>query len=205
MEPDNFYHIYNHANGKDNLFRSDENYVYFLQRYANFINPIVDTYAYCLMPNHFHFLLKIKGKEDIDKVYINLQGLKNNLGGPDENLGGFDPKIFISKQFSNFFNSYTKSFNKVYNRKGSLFQQNFKRKEVKEESYFAKIIHYIHTNPVHHGFVSNIEDWNYSSYNTLLSNKTTLLKRIETLDWFNGRDQFILYHKQPIDLKMDLE
>ena len=63
--PDYFYHIYNHANGDDNLFREQENYRFFLQQYAKYINPIADTYAYCLMPNHFHLLVKIKEEQDL--------------------------------------------------------------------------------------------------------------------------------------------
>ncbi len=67
--PENYYHIYNHANGSDNLFLNSENYRYFLQRYATFINPIADTFAYCLMPNHIHFLIRIKSGPDLQKAY----------------------------------------------------------------------------------------------------------------------------------------
>ena len=65
FEPDKMYHIYNHANGNDNLFYSDENYFYFLKRYSELLSPIVDTYAYCLMPDHFHWLVKIKSEKEV--------------------------------------------------------------------------------------------------------------------------------------------
>ena len=208
MEQETFYHIYNHANGNENLFMTADNYDFFLKRFGHFIIPVADTYAYCLMPNHFHFLIRTKEFTEIQ----NLQGYKKNLGGYSaddlqgfpSNLGGLTQK-YISQQFSNFFNSYSKSFNSVFNRKGALFQPNFKSKPVQTEAYYSKLIHYIHANPVHHGFVNNIEDWPYSSYHTFLSNKKTLLKRDDILEWFNGKDDFIKYHKQPIDPKTDFD
>ncbi|HEA31502.1 MAG TPA: hypothetical protein ENH91_16170 [Leeuwenhoekiella sp.] len=103
--PDRYYHIYNRANGDERIFRTAENYSYFLRRYAYFINPVASTLSYCLMPNHFHFLVRIKN--DVSK----------------EKLEGH-----VSKQFSNLFSSYTQAFNKQQKRKGSLFMKNFKRK-----------------------------------------------------------------------------
>ena len=69
LSSENYYHIYNHTNGSDNLFLNSENYRYFLQRYATFISPIADTFAYCLMPNHIHFLIRIKSELDLQKSY----------------------------------------------------------------------------------------------------------------------------------------
>lgn len=60
METEKFYHIYNHANGNENLFIEEENYHFFLQQWDKYISPIADTYAYCLIPNHIHFLIRIK-------------------------------------------------------------------------------------------------------------------------------------------------
>jgi len=41
LEPDKYYHIYNHAVSKDNLFKTDENYFFFLKKYAQYLNPQV--------------------------------------------------------------------------------------------------------------------------------------------------------------------
>ena len=62
-EPNGIYHIVNHANGKENLFQEEENYHYFLKKYSEKLSPILDFIAYCLMPNHFHLLIRIKEKE----------------------------------------------------------------------------------------------------------------------------------------------
>lgn len=194
LQPNYFYHIYNQANGNENLFINDENYNYFLNRFFEFISPIAEIYAYCLMPNHFHFLIKIKEEESIEK----LKSLKDS----QTNISN---EFYLSRQFSNFFNAYTKAFNKVFKRRGSLFQQNFKRKQIDSDEYFTKIIHYIHANPVHHGFVKSIEEWQYSSYNSIMNGHTNYLKSKEVLDWFNGLNEYIAYHKQPISIKSDLK
>lgn len=68
LEPDKYYHIYNHAVGQDNLFNTDENYRFFLEKYAHYIIPVADIFAYCLLPNHFHFAIRIKPEDEIDKV-----------------------------------------------------------------------------------------------------------------------------------------
>jgi putative transposase len=191
MEPGNLYHLYTHANGFENLFKSDENYSYFLQRYEHFIDPVADTLVYCLMPNHIHFLIQIKSEAEIESTFgkfvdSNIQNFKN-LGGLEplekrisqqfedsnlqgfKNLGGLEPiEKRISQQFSNLFNGYTKAFNKMYNRKGSLFIPNFKRKEISDDSYITNAICYIHCNPIYHGFVKNLADWPWSSYQLIL-------------------------------------
>jgi REP element-mobilizing transposase RayT len=178
FEPDHMYHVYNHENAKDNIFRSDENYFYFLKKYAQYLNAITDTYAYCLMPNHFHFLVRIKSADQLMHSFV--------TKSPETNYKLANTQIdfskLISQQYSNFLNAYAKAFNKQYNRKGSLFLDNVKRKLIKDESYFTKLVHYIHYNPVHHGFVDKINDWKYSSYHSLISAKPTALKRREVLD-----------------------
>ena len=162
LELCSYYHIYTHANGSEDLFRADENYRFFMERYAKYISPIADTFCYCLMPNHLHLLIRTKSGEQLSKS-LKLLESSRTFGK------------LISKQFANLFSSYTQSYNKVYHRKGSLFIPNFKRKEIKDEDGFTKIIHYIHANPAHHGFVKSAKDWRWSSYHSLLSDKPTLL------------------------------
>ncbi len=58
--PGNYYHLYNHSNGNFQLFKNDGNYQFFLNKYAKYVVPYVNTLAYCLMPNHFHFLIMVK-------------------------------------------------------------------------------------------------------------------------------------------------
>ncbi len=198
FSPDCYYHLYNHGNASDNIFRNDANYYYFLARYAHYINSIADTYAFCLMPNHFHFLIRMKSVEDI--VTKNEKRFNTLINLTEDN---YDKKI--PQQFSNFLNSYSKSYNKRFNRKGSLFLDNVKRKRVNDDAYFTSLILYIHANPVLHGFVKNMNDWKFSSYESILSTKNTHLKRDEVLNWFGGREEYLKCHEQKIEKRMALE
>ncbi|HNP17946.1 MAG TPA: hypothetical protein PKL31_05890 [Fulvivirga sp.] len=189
-----FYHIYNHANGFENLYQTEGNYHFFLRQWAKYIEPVAETYAYCLMPNHFHFLIKTKSEEDLllVKPSPHLQGFEN-LGGMGKSSG----KVII-QQFSNLFNSYTRAFNKQQERMGSLFMPNFKRKPIENDNYLTNIIFYIHHNPVHHGLSDSPFDWPHSSLHTMLSSKKTLVKRKSVLDWFGGIEEFKNLHSQAL-------
>ena len=100
--------------------------------------------------------------------------------------------------FGNFLNSYTKAFNKLNNRKGGLFMDTLRRVEIKNDSDLGCEIFYVHKNAVHHQYVSRIEEWEWSSYKSILSNSPTLLLRDEILDWFGGQEEFIRFHQQTI-------
>mgnify|MGYP006205848243 CR=1 FL=1 len=142
FECEYIYHVYTHANGKDLIFREEENYRYFLNKLIKYIIPIAEIYAYCLMPNHFHLLLRFKKIGEILNI---------------------DEHKYLMKQFSNLLNSYAKAYNKRYNRKGSLFLDYLKRKKVSDEKYLVKLLHYIHNNPVKDKTVSAPEDYYFSS------------------------------------------
>jgi putative transposase len=172
--------------------------LYFLQRHAEYLNPISETYAYCLMPNHFHFLVRIRSEENLLDYYKTEFPSKNPQGLQD--LTGLN-----SKQYSNFFNAYTRAFNNQQNRTGRLFLRSVDRKPVTHQSYFNKLIHYIHYNPVHHGFVKSIDDWTYSPYHSLLSAKNTKLGREKVVKSFGGMEEFIKVHNSKPDKNLFLE
>ncbi|RRO15308.1 hypothetical protein [Flavobacteriaceae bacterium 14752] len=188
--PEHFYHIYNRANGNDILFKTKENYHFFLNKFNIHISPVANTFCYCLMPNHFHFLIQLKNEQEISDRFIDERREKKWRG--QEVISGF-----VSQQFSNLFNAYTKAFNKRYNRKGSLFMRNFKRKDVLEESYLRKLVHYIHYNPIKAGLVKQPKDWEFSSYSSLTSERKTQLRRDETLSWFEDLANFKYCHQYP--------
>ncbi len=196
--PEMYYHIYNHGNASDNIFLNDDNYSYFLNRYAFFVNPLVDTLAYCLLPNHFHFVVHIKKEEEICELHAEKYPGKNELSTD------LIPS-FISQQFSNFFNAYSKAFNKAHNRKGKLFRLPFKRKLLDNDAYLLKAIHYVHANPVHHGFVKNMHDWTFSSIHAYETNGKTSIKKAQGLELFDGIEGFRRYHKQPVDVRYKID
>lgn len=186
LKPGQMYHIWTHANGNENLFREDKNYTYFLEKYNHHIEPVAETFAYCLMPNYLHLMVRIKDEEEVLE-YTKVKKPDRNLQG-FENLGGFS-KV-ISQQFSNLFNSYTKAFNKLYSRKGSLFISNFNRKLIDSEEYFGTLIAYIHNNPIHHGFVKHPKYWLHSSWHAYLQEKKTKIKKEDGIEWFGNRSEF---------------
>lgn len=159
------YLIYNHANGSENLFRDDKNYDFFLSKYQNYILPVADTCSCCLMPNHFHLLIRIHNVNKLLNKIPNLQSFRN-LG-----LENSESLItnYITKQFSNLFNSYSKSVNKLYSRRGSLFNLRFKHKLIASDNQFRDTFLYIHLNPVKHGFTDHEHNWPHSSFHIYTS------------------------------------
>jgi putative transposase len=137
------------------------------------------------MPNHFHFLLKLKNTLELLQAFPKFETLEK-----------MKKSALPSKQFANLFSSYTQAFNKKYGRKGSLFLKNFKRIPIDQDNYLSTIIAYIHLNPILHQFVETPEAWPWSSYNTIVSNSPTKLKRNEVIEWFGNREQFVAHHQQ---------
>ena len=185
LEHGKYYHIYNRGNNRENIFVEERNYPYFLKLYAHHIEPIADTFAYCLMRNHFHLLVRIKTEEEIQET----------LRVSEQTLRVLET-LRVYQVFSNFFNAYTKAINKAYGRTGSLFEHPFGRIQVTSEAYYSRLVIYIHRNPQKHGFVTDFRDWPYSSYHALLSTKPTHLKREDVLNWFGDLDNLVATHQQ---------
>jgi REP element-mobilizing transposase RayT len=210
---DTCYHIYNRGVNRANIFIEERNYDYFMKLYARHIAPVAETFAYCLLRNHFHLLVRIKSEEEIFPTTS--KALRVSLASQDlSGQGAFGNRVvpstkplgperegskyekYPSKKFSDFFNAYAKAINKAHNRTGSLFQHPFGRVPVTSERQFWNVIAYIHQNPQKHRFVRDFREWKYSSYGVLLSEKPTFLQRETVLDWFGGKDQYLALHTQ---------
>jgi putative transposase len=174
--PGNYYHVYNRGNNKETIFRESRNYDFFLNLYKKYIPKVCDTLAYCLMSNHFHFLVKVKQNTDPVKT---------------------------SLRFSHLFNSYTQSYNLFYNRTGALFQRAFKRKLAEDEDYLRILVQYIHLNPVKHKVTKNFENYKWSSYNLILSNDRDFILTDEVISLFDDLENFIYIHKFEPEVNLD--
>lgn len=154
MVPENFYHIYNRGNNKNDIFFKRDNYIYFLEKIKKHLVPNADILAYCLMPNHFHLLVYCK--DDFKREEFST-GLKILL------------------------RSYSRGINKQEGRTGSLFQQNTKIKPLmgnesdamtqshgitapNSADYLTTCFHYIHQNPLKSGIVTRMENYEMSSF-----------------------------------------
>ena len=166
------------------LFREVRNYHHFLRLWAKYIEPVADTYAYCLLSNHFHFLIRIKEDQT----------------GPVSKTGPVSgPVLSVSRQFNNLFIAYAKAFNKAFDRTGSLFESPFKRRRIDSDRYFVTLVVYLHRNPEKHGFVDDFRRWPYSSYQAILSTRATRIQRAAVLDWFGGAAAFEEMHTAWVD------
>lgn len=173
LEEGYYYHIYNKGINGTNVFENKENKLFFLKQFDKYLINKVSLLAYCLMDNHFHFLIQL------------------NTNGKD-----------VTQGFSNFLNSYAKAFNKQNNRTGSLFEKHFKRIKLDNEDYLRNLIIYIHLNPTHHLNV-DYKNYTFSSYQAFISNKPTKLDRENVLELFFDKENFEFCHKTKGNLLED--
>ena len=130
-----YYHVYNRGCNRERIFANDGNYEFLLYRIKSFLPHYALTIiAYCLMPNHYHFLLRL---------------------AQDDTLSRFIQRLF---------NSYTQAFNKQQGRKGTLFEGRAKNILVNSDEYILHLCRYIHLNPVKAGLVTDPGAWPYSNY-----------------------------------------
>jgi putative transposase len=132
---ENYYHVFNRGSRSEKIFFSEANYEYFQRLMTrNSIVHLVRVEAYCLMPNHYHIVIK-------------------------QSVGGS-----ISKFIQSLMTSYVQAINKMYNLSGTLFQGKAKAKQIDTESSLLQVVRYIHLNPVKAGLVQRPEDWRFSDY-----------------------------------------
>lgn len=192
--PDEYYYLYNRAVGSELLFVCADNYRYFLQQFTKYLGSVSEILCYNLQPDHFHFLIKTKS---LSAIKAQMKKLAFKYGNRPEIV-----PFFLTQQFSNCFNSYTKAFNKQQNRLGKLFVEPFSRKRVLLDDNLSKIIHFIHVHPVQNGQYPTVEDWPYSSYPDILNCRKDAILSQEILKWFGTVEEFKKIHRQPADPSM---
>lgn len=203
-----YYHIFNRGINGTSIFKSTKDYSHFLSLYKKYIPIVCDTYAWALLGNHFHILIKTKKEDDIG-YFIPQENRTSKepwetyneeeigkLGLKIENLKKPTP----SRQLSHLFNAYSRFFNLQHDRTGSLFEKNFKRKLVTSKSYLKTLVYYINHNPIHHNFTDNYFDYQWTSYVDIISRNETFVDSEEVLSWFNGIPGFIKFHNKQQDL-----
>lgn len=157
-----YFHIYNRGNGKNKVFIDDDDFKFFIlklnqnlfpetfkTKYSYSVPLPKDSFSmvcYCLMPNHFHMLIK-QNRE-----------------------------IPISKLMLKVCTSYSKYFNKKYKNVGHIFQDQFKQVWVDDNSYLVWLSAYVHANPKTARLISNLKDYKWSSYSDFVSLNEGLIK-----------------------------
>lgn len=189
MNPDGLYHIYNRGINSEVLFREPGNFNYFLKKLYQYLSPVADVYAYCLMKEHFHLCVHSLQEEEI-RNNLNLRYWPGTI--PEQSASWI-----ISNHFGTLFKSYAQYFNKAFNRTGGLFEEPFRRIEIEQDD-LCWLINHIHTNPLRHGISDSFTDYAHSSYSTLLTDEYTMLNRDLVISAFGDSDNFISFHQQPI-------
>lgn len=166
------YHVFNRCNGHEQIFRNFGNYDYFLKKYHEYLDPHWETLVYCLMPTHFHFLVRVKP-------------------GTQNQISKMQPCV---KAYADFCNGYVQAFNKQHGRHGSLFMRSFKRKSVEDELYLRKLICYIHNNPVKDGNVHSAQEWYHSSFHEMFKMNDHECSKNEIINRFGSKADFVHAH-----------
>lgn len=190
------YHVFNRTNNREKLFLSDENRHFFLRKYTQHLSAYLDTFCWCLLPNHFHFLVRVKASEKILTTIKKIASRDLSLTEKKFQEQECTLNELIVHGFKRFFQSYSLSFNKVHKRNGNLFYKPFKRVAVEKETHFTQAVVYVHANPVRHGLLKDFKAYKWSSWQTLIADGETQLLRKELWDWFGNKESFIKTHEE---------
>ncbi len=145
--------------------------------------------SYCLLPNHFHMVVKINDRQPPN---TNANKLK-------------DCGQLAVRQLMKLFITYAMSINTKEKRTGNLFAPKYKRLNISSDEYLKYLIFYTHYNPEKHGIIKNFSSYTFSSYNAICSNKATKIDRDLVLDIYDGRDNFLKYHNVVHEERKELE
>lgn len=185
---DQIYHVFNRGVEKRIIFLDKRDYQRFIEtlNYYRFKNPptrfsfrkrlpllkqksnesvLIELVSFCLMPNHFHLLIK----------QIEEKGIST----------------FISKVT----NSYTKYFNTKYRRVGPLLQGSFKAVRMEDDEQLNHVSRYIHLNPLIDFLIKDLRNYQYSSYLEFVGNRAGFCQIKYVLENFSSKtdyEQFVL-------------
>ena len=143
--PGMYYHLYNRGNNRQAIFFQQDNYLYFLRGVKKYLNPTASMIAYCLMPTHYHMLVRVESQTSEFSKNSEVSGA-------------------VSQAMMRLSVSYTRAINKRFARIGALFQEQFQARYIKDYSHLLNLCVYIHANPVKDGLVADPADWIYSNY-----------------------------------------
>ena len=151
-----YYHIYNRGAGRHDLFIERDNYLYVLRKTKEICDELnLAVIAYCLMPNHYHFLLRQDG---------------------DASAGEFPGRVF---------GGYSRAVNLCYGWSGTLFESRYKARHVDRDTYLRHLCRYIHANPVVSGLVRRPQEWPYSNFREWIRQRPgTLVDHAFIADFF---------------------
>ena len=201
FEKDRLYHLYNQGNNRQKLFFKRDNYLFFQQKIKTHILPFADVVAWCLMPNHFHLMIRVREVEITSQVGTHQVTPSHQVSKTKGKSQSLNQSIAV------LLRSYTRAINKQNDSSGSLFRQKTKAKCINcpkdvSPNYFMNngvtqinisdpmrqypqvCFEYIHDNPLKAGMVNDVVDWEFSS----------------ARDYFGDRDGLLVDKKVAVEL-----
>ena len=157
-----YYHVYNRGAIRQALFHRPDAYYSFLTYMTRYAEKYkVTIVAVCLMPNHFHLLIRVEEGGDVSAFMCRLC------------------------------HAYSRRLNKMLDRSGTAFQGRFNAKWVEDDAYFHQLCLYILANPVKAGLVEHPLHWQFSSFAETVAKTTNPMYNVEPIiNAFGSRSAF---------------
>lgn len=195
-----YYHILFRSIDGIPLFKTEKERMFFLEKWKRFTDPVFETWAYSLLDNHTHFIIKVKQQAEVIQTLSALtedtktKAIREFLEKKEGSMIG----PIIERQINSFMVSYTNTYNNIIERKGGLFQQPFRRSIIASDAHLQQSIVYVHANVQKHGLQNDFKLHPYNSYHTILEGNSTLINTEAVRDYFGGIDEFISIHSEQV-------
>jgi putative transposase len=182
------------------LFKNDNNRVFFLEKFAFYTQSIFICFAWCQLDNHVHFIVRTPSRLSLQQSILELAELEKSIAMRKFLLDPMNDLLIdelIERQVNRFMIAYTNSFNKMFNRTGSLFQS-FRRSNISSEAHLQQAIIYVHANAQKHGLIEDYQLYPHASFNGILRNKPSFVDSKAVLRFFGGLANFSEQHQAQV-------
>jgi len=174
-----YFHIYQKTNKGRELIPTDKNHDYFLSGIKKVIDPFAVLIAYCILPDHYHLLIRVN------------EDPKHNRGYP----GVCKLLTFHIRQY---IRHYSQRVNIVEKSRGKLLGVIPYTETVESVESLKALLAGIHLNPIFHNLTADPGDYLPSSFHELLKTTSNSMPCEEVMRLFGGRDSFIDFHSKPL-------
>lgn len=182
------------------LFKTEKEHLFFLEKWKRFTEIVFETWAYSLLGNHTHFIIRVKQQEEVIRTLSSLpEEAKTNAirkfleKKEDSPIGSV-----VERQINSFMVSYANTYNNIIERKGGLFQQPFRRSLIAAEAHLQQAIVYVHANGQKHRLVKDFKTHRFNSYHAILERNDSFVNSTAVLMFFSGIDKFISIHSEQV-------
>jgi putative transposase len=215
FEPGLYYHEVLRANSDGILFKDSEDRIFFQKQLNRFILPCCEVLAYAILGNHVHLLIRPHPKEILAKLTLHLHLLNLNLSAANlkdyleykipvilpSNTMPVSESVHCQIRFciKGLKRSYDHYLFRKYQAKGVLWSRNKSTTLLPNPEDITRTILYIHKNPVYHGLVHQVEEWEFTSYHEILEQRDSVVLSQNIIELFSSMEHFLECHKATND------